>query len=260
MSNLRQAIWVETLKALRSRMPLLTLLAMALLPLGGGFFMIVLRDPELARQTGLISTKARITVGVADWPAYLSFLSTAIMAGTVFFSFIASWLFGREFADRTAKDLLALPTPRSSLVAAKFLVAAVWSAALAAWAYLLGLAVGTAIALPPAPPGAMLEGSVTFAGTALLTIVLVPPIAFAAGAGHGYLPPMALALLAMGFAQALTIAGWGEYFPWAIPALYAQGAAAGTAPGWISYVIVLATGAIGVAGTLFWWERADHSR
>ena len=192
MNNLRQAIWVETLKVRRSKMPLLTALAMALLPLGGGFFMIVLRDPEMARQAGLISAKAQITMGVADWPAYLNFLSVAMAAGTVFFSFIASWVFGREFADRTAKDLLALPTPRSSIVAAKLLVVILWSAALAVWVYLVGLAVGTAIGLPEPPPGAMAGGSATFVIAALLTIALLPPIAYFASVGHGYLPPMAV--------------------------------------------------------------------
>jgi len=256
MNNLLQAIWVEALKVRRSRMPLLTALAMALLPLGGGFFMIVLRDPELARQAGLISTKAQITVGVADWPAYLGFLSSAMPACTIFFSFIASWVFGREFSDRTAKDLLALPTPRSAIVTAKLLIVVSWSAALAAWAYLVSIGVGTAIGLPQLPPGAVLAGSATFAVTVLLTIILVPPIAYFASAGHGYLAPMAVALLALGFAQAFAIAGWGEYFPWAIPALYAQG----TQMGWASYAIVLLTGVAGIAGTLLWWELADHSR
>ncbi|MEV0143917.1 MULTISPECIES: ABC transporter permease [unclassified Nonomuraea] len=37
---------------------------------------------------------------------------------------IAIWLFGREFSDHTAKDLLALPTSRTAIVAAKFVVAA----------------------------------------------------------------------------------------------------------------------------------------
>ena len=50
MNNIAQAVWVEMLKARRSRMPLLTALGFSLLPLGGGFFMIVLKDPEMARR------------------------------------------------------------------------------------------------------------------------------------------------------------------------------------------------------------------
>jgi len=47
MNNIAQAVWVEMLKARRSRMPLLTALGFSLVPLAGGFFMIVLKDPEL---------------------------------------------------------------------------------------------------------------------------------------------------------------------------------------------------------------------
>ena len=68
MNNLAQAIWVEFLKARRSKMPLFTALGFAMVPLGGGFFMIVLKDPEMARRVGLISAKAQLTMGAADWP------------------------------------------------------------------------------------------------------------------------------------------------------------------------------------------------
>lgn len=38
MNNLAQAIWVEFLKARRSKMSLFTALGFAMIPLGGGFF------------------------------------------------------------------------------------------------------------------------------------------------------------------------------------------------------------------------------
>ena len=55
MNNLAQAIWVEFLKARRSKMPLFTALGFAMVPLGGGFFMIVLKDPEQAAPFFLVS-------------------------------------------------------------------------------------------------------------------------------------------------------------------------------------------------------------
>ncbi|MCB0164446.1 MAG: bacitracin ABC transporter permease, partial [Anaerolineae bacterium] len=77
MRNLVPAVWVELLKVRRSRMPLFTLLGFALAPLAGGFFMIVLKDPDLARRVGIISAKAQIVAGAADWPTYLGFLAQA---------------------------------------------------------------------------------------------------------------------------------------------------------------------------------------
>lgn len=256
MNNLAQAIWVEALKARRSRMPLVTALGVALIALGGGLFMIVLKDPELALRSGLISTKARLTMGVADWPTYLGFLTTAIGAGGgIFFAFVVTWVFGREYSDRTAKDLLALPTSRSAIVAAKFVIVAVWCAVLAAIVYVTGLAVGALVGLPQVPPQVILQGGVTLAIVFCLSAPLVTPIAFFASAGHGYLPPLGVALLAMGLAQVMGILGWAEYFPWAVPVVYAQGQPLGV----VSYVIVLLTCLAGLAVTFVWWELADQT-
>ena len=257
MNNFAQAVWVEMLKARRSRMPLLTALGFALFPLGGGFFMIILKDPELARRVGLISAKAQITMGSADWKTYPEFLTlgTAI-GGILLFSLIGSWVFGREYADRTVKDLLALPTARSTIVLAKFVVIAGWSATLSAMIFPLALAVGTAVGLPPVPAQVILQGGVTLAITAILAIAVVTPIIFFASAGHGYLPPVGVAILAVGLAQVAGIIGYGEYFPWAIPGVYAQVGSLGT----ISYGMVLLTSMAGIAATLLWWELADQTR
>jgi len=51
-------------------------------------------------------------------------------------------------------------------------------------------------------------------------------------------------------------AGWGEFFPWAVPGLYAQGATLGP----VSFVLVFLTGAAGMAATFLWSERADQVR
>lgn len=237
-------------------MPLFTALGFSLLPFVGGFFMIVLKDPELARRAGLIGAKARIAMGVADWPTYLSFLTLAIAAaGTVLFSFIGSWVFGREYSDHTVKDLLALPTARSSIVLAKFVVIVVWSLALVAMIYLIALGVGAAVTLPRIPMQSLLGGGINLATTAALTLAVITPIVFFASAGRGYLPPMGVAILAIALAQIVGVAGWGEYFPWTIPALYAQGETLGA----VSYLIVIVTSIVGLAGTFAWWEFADQT-
>lgn len=256
MNNLAQAIWVETLKARRSKMPLMTALGFLLVPFVGGFFMIILKDPEFARQAGLISAKAELMAGTADWPAFLALLAQAIaIGGIILFGFIGSWVFGREYADRTVKDLLALPTARSTIVLAKFAVVMFWSAILVLAVYVLSMGVGAAVGLPAVPAETIWQGSLAIIISAVLTIALVTPIAFFASAGHGYLPPLGAAILAIFLAQIIAVAGWGEYFPWSIPSLYAQG----NQLGWISYAIVLLTGAAGIGATFLWWERADQA-
>lgn len=173
---------------------------------------------------------------------------------------IGSWVFGREFADHTVKDLLALPTPRASVVAAKLLVVVLWSVALTVAVYLIALAVGAAIGLPSPAAGTFRAGTATVAGTAALTIAAVLPVAFVASAGRGYLPPMGAAILALILAQVVAAAGWGEYFPWSVAALYAgmagpESAALGPA----SFAIVAAVSFMGLAATFLWWAWADQT-
>jgi ABC-2 type transport system permease protein len=262
MSNIIQAIWVELLKARRSNMPLFTGLAFSLAPLAGGFFMVVLKDPDLARDLGLISTKAQIVAGSADWQTYLGLLAQATaVGGMLVFGFIAAWVFGREYAEHTIKDLLALPTARASIVFAKLIVIVLWSTGLVVVIYGIGLVVGAAVALPPPAPTTIMRGTLTFAATAGLTIVLVTPVAFFASAGQGYLPALAAALLALILAQVIAAAGWGQYFPWSVPALRAGLAGPQYASlGVLSYAIVALTSLAGTLGTLAWWILADQAQ
>ena len=262
MNNLSQAIWVELLKVRRSLMPILTAIGFSFMPLSGAFIMIVIRDPDLARRMGMISTKAQIMAGTADWPTYLNFLAQGIAVGGVMvFGLIISWVFGREYADHTIKDMLALPTSRSSIVMAKMIVIALWALGLTALVMLVGLIVGSLIRLPPTSSQVMMEGGIVLAVTALLTILVALPFGFFASAGHGYLPPMGAILATVVVTQIITWAGWGEFFPWAVPALYAgMGTVSSGHLGAISYMLVMLICLVGIIATLLWWERADQTQ
>jgi ABC-2 type transport system permease protein len=260
MSGLAAALWAEALKARRSRMPALTALALALAPLVGGLFMLILEEPDWARRAGLLATKAQVAAGAADWPTYAGLLAQAVaVGGLLVFGLVATWVFGREYADGTVADLLALPTPRWAIVAAKFVVVGAWSAALTGFVAALGLAVGAAVGLTGGSPALAAEAAGRLAVIGGLTLALVCPVAWAASAGRGYLPAVGALLLAVVAAQVVAALGWGAYFPWAVPALAAG--VAGDEAGAVSagsYALVLLTGAVGVAGTVAWWRLADQ--
>lgn len=261
MTELTAALWTEILKVRRSKAPWLTMLGFSMAPLMSGLFMLILRDPDWARNAGLITAKAQLTAGTADWPAYFGLLAQAIpAAGFVLFGLVVAWVFGREHSDRTAKDLLALPVSREAIVAAKFIVVACWCAALALIAYLLALAVGSAIGLPGWSSELLANATRQLALLVALSVVVATPFAWAASAGHGYLPPVGLMFLALFLSQVLAVMGWGEFFPWAVPAIV-SGAAGPDAQqvGAGSYLLVALTGLLGVAGTLAWWRWADQT-
>lgn len=259
MNNLSNMIWIEFRKAFRSRMPLWTALVSLFMPIGITFLIFVSRNPEISQQLGLISAKADLMAYTAtDWPAYLGLFAMIIaMVGLILFAFVISWVFGREFADRTLKDMLAVPVPRSSIVLAKFIVVAAWSAALTAIIFTAGLIMGALIRLPGGSLSVLLQGSALVLVTACLVIAVIMPFAFLAGVGRGYLLPIAGAVVALMAANLVGLAGWGEYFPWSIPGLYAMGKYP-LEP--ISYWIVFFTGLMGILATNFWWKYADQNR
>jgi ABC-2 type transport system permease protein len=262
MNNFTAALWAETLKVRRSRIAWLSAIAFSLGPLIGGLFMFILKDPELARSLGLLGAKAQLLAGTADWPTYLGILDQAAAIGGLFvFGFVAVWVFGREYSDRTMKDLLALPTPRWAIVAAKFSVVVVWCTALAAGLYALGLAVGAAVDIPQWSQETALNAAGNFAVTSVLTIALITPVCFVTNVGRGYLSPLAFVILMLALAQVIAILGWGGYFPWSVPGLHSGMAGAPAEqlnPG--SYVIVALTSLAGFAATFVWWNRADQTR
>ena len=143
MNGFLASLWAETLKMRRSKVPLFTAIGFSIVPLMVGLFIIILKDPEAARSMGLISAKAQVLVGVADWPTFFSILTQAVaVGGGILFAIITIWVFGREFSDHTAKELLALPTSREAIVTAKFIVIAVWILVSTILIFLIGLVGG----------------------------------------------------------------------------------------------------------------------
>lgn len=262
MTMFSAALWAEALKARRSRVPWLTALGFTFAPLVSGLFMVILKDPERARTMGLISAKAQLTAGVADWPTLFGMLAQATaIGGTLLFTLVTAWVFGREFSDRTAKELLALPTPRASIVGAKCVVVAIWAIVMTVVVYALGLVVGAAVGLPGWSHGLAWRAGGDLLITAILALALMPPVALLASAGRGYLPPLGWAFLTVFLAQILAAIGWGDWFPWSVPALYSELAGPrATQLGLHSYIVVLAVCGIGLACTFQWWRSADQLR
>jgi ABC-2 type transport system permease protein len=262
MSEQWAALMAEVQKNKRARVIWFTFAAFALAPLMGGMLMRVLQNPGAMKGAGALRTKAALMAYSADWPSYLDLLSQAMgVGGVLVFGFTASWLFGREYSDGTAKDLLALPTSRTSILNAKFTCYALLCAGLAAGNLLLGGVVGTVLALPGWETSRLVAGLKSYAVTTLLTAVLGTPVAFFALAGRGYLAPLGVVAITLVLAQVIAALGAGAYFPWALPGLYSGAGGAYRAqlgPG--SYLLLGLTGLAGYVASVLWWKLADHTK
>jgi ABC-2 type transport system permease protein len=69
---------------------------------------------------------------------------------------------------------------------------------------------------------------------------------------------MGMTIVFVIFANVLSVAGWGSYFPWAIPALFAGAGDGASAIEPVSHIIVVLTGLTGIAITYLWWQNADQ--
>jgi len=259
--ELRAALWGEALKARRARMPVVTMVGFALAPLVGALFMKILLDPAWAAHFGALTTKAQLSAAHGDWPTYFGLLTqTLAIGGSIIFSLIVTWLFGREYSDQTAKDLLALPTPRATIVTAKLCVAVIWCVVLTLWIYLLGLALGALIGLPGWTMGVWFQATARYVATGGLTIALMLPIAWVASAGRGYLPAIGATVLLVFLSQVLSALGLGPWFPWAVPALFsgAAGPEAESSLGVGTYLLVTFIVLGGIAAVVAWWRTADQ--
>ena len=255
------ALCAELLKVRRSLVPWVTMGAITLAGLVGAFFMFVLQDVSRAKSLGLLGTKAQLTGGSAAWPGYFSLTAqTGSVGGLMIFGMIVIWLFGREFSDRTAQDLLALPTSRTSVVLAKLLLALAWCLLLLALLILLTLFFGTLLGLPGWSAANVLRGAGTVLLTGGLTAGLTTTYGLVASIGRGYLPAIATMFLTLLVAQVIAAVGYGAWFPWSVPSLIAGAAGPDhDQPGLAGITSVALVAVASVTATLAWWERADHA-
>lgn len=252
-------IAAEFAKLRRSGVPWVTAAVMVVAVLGAALLIWIVRDPERAASLGLLGTKANLAGLEATWTAFGTYVTAIAGAGgLLLLAFVVTYLFGREYADDTAKNMLGLPTPRWRFVVAKLAVAAAWWLALVA--LLLAAAFGTGALLDldgfsGAAAAGIVGGTLFAAGVSFL---LVPVCAWITIATRSYLAPLGFALGMLLLGNLLGHTGWASWFPWSIVALLATGAGGATVLPWTSYAVLVATFAAGVAGAIHRLAHADN--
>lgn len=258
-----QAFRAEMLKNRHSQIIWITFLAFSLAPLFGGTFMLLMKGNGYEGLSGAFKSKAVLLSFEANWNSYLGLLSQAVgVGGVLIFGFVASWLFGREYSDGTAKDLLSLPISRVKLLNAKFIYYTFWCFALVISNLLLGLLIGFALNLPGWNVDLFAENIKIYFITTILIILLNTPIAFFAIAGKGYLTPLGIVAILLVLAQIIGAMGIGNYFPWAVPGLYSGSGGTDMKADLnvLSYLILVLTSIAGYLSTIIWWKFADQTK
>lgn len=249
----------EFLKLHRARVHWFTLGALMMGPLGLALFMWIAMEPDRAATLGLLGAKADLSGIEPTWASYSGFLVQIVgTGGMLLLAFIVAYVFGREYDEGTAKNLLALPVARHWFVLAKFVVAGAWwlaiVVAMLAEAVLIGLALGL--------PGFSATVVVQTVGNALLaaaiSFLLVPVVAWITVWGRGFMAPLGFALGMLLLGNVFGSTGWAAWFPWSIVPLLvgSVGPAVSSLPAG-SYIVVALTFAVGILGTIAQLRLAD---
>ena len=140
---------------------------------------------------GLLGKKAQFTGLTADWQSYFTLLlQTTGIGGMILVSVITAFVFGREYSEGTAKNLLVLPVSRHWFVIAKLAVVLIWFGVMTLSYIAEGIMVCWFLDLPGYGPDIVPSsvGNILLAG--FVAWMLVPTVAWIAAIGRGYLAPM----------------------------------------------------------------------
>jgi hypothetical protein len=248
--------WATFSRSLTSR------IATALVVLFVPFF--ALGGVALARSgaiTGASAAKfAPFAVGTfaEESSLLLGHILTVIMV--VATGFVASWLFAREWADKTIGSLFSLPISRTAIALAKVMISALWVLAC------ITLAVGGATIAIVIADASHLDAS-TWRSLGLdwtagmLTGLLGIPFGWVAVVTRGYLGALGTIIGVTAVSQILAALGVGRWVPYIAPALWA-GTGGEEASSTISAVHLLWALAFAALGTwaavrAFAWARID---
>lgn len=258
MNHLSTVFSLEMFKVKKSIVIRIVASLFSIAPLMAGFFTFILQDPEFAQNAGLIGEKAQI-LGEANAISFFEIHGQMIsVGGIIVYGFVTSWIFGREYADKTIIDLLTLPYSRSVIVMGKFFAAFVTNFILTLYIIIVGIVIGFIIQVEGLTIAFIIEQLPFLLIVSGITIVLSTPVAFFASVGKGYLSPLGFVIIILIFSQIISVVGFGHYFPWSIPALYSGIAGDVLEFNLINILIIIFTSLVGIMSTLWWYLYVDQ--
>jgi len=253
----------ELAKLRRSPMVWITFAVYAFMITVAGCFQWMAMNPGTAERLGLMGQKATFAFGgqPADWTTFLVFVVViGGLGGLIMSAAIAAYVFGREYAEGTAKNLLALPIRRSRFVLAKTVVAAAWLGVLTAWMVPVTWLVGSVIGLPGLTPSLLVAAAARLFATAGMSLCCSALVAWVAVQTRGYFAPLGFAIGTLVLASVFGHTGWGPWLPWSIVGLYSGAAGPVTPPGWANLAVIALTFLLGTLLTIRHEVHADNGQ
>ena len=180
------------------------------------------------------------------------------MFAVLIFAIIISYLFGREYNEHTLKTMLTIPVSRGKFLLSKYLMFLVWIVILTIVTSLSTLIFGFAANLEGFSIKIVVDSFAELLYANVLLFLTFSPFVFVSLLITNMVPAMiggaGLALVnLMVYGQ-----NWAPFVPWVCPYLIASGEIAQYSSSInISYVIILATFAIGLVISYVYFTKTD---
>ena len=180
------------------------------------------------------------------------------MFAVLIFAIIISYLFGREYNEHTLKTMLTIPVSRGKFLLSKYLMFLVWIVILTIATSLSTLILGFAANLDGFGIKMVVDSFAELLYANVLLFLTFSPFVFVSLLITNMVPAMiggaGLALVnLMVYGQ-----NWAHFVPWVCPYLIASGEISQyTANISLSYVIILATFAIGLVISYVYFKKTD---
>ncbi len=259
LRSIAAVVGTEFYKAWRSGMFKITVAIAGFVPLMMGVLMYIKMHPD-AVKSSLMFSKAQAIPGPADWYGFFGLFAQIISGvGLLVIGFAASWMWGREYSDRTVKDFLALPFPRELIVIGKLLVLCLWGVSLFVISTIAMLVIGVLIHLPEWNTAFAIHCFGIFFIATLLNIAVSTVIAYIASVTGNYIAPIGFAIATLIMGNFVGMLGFAAYYPWGVSMAFSMSATENTPVEVFSFIILAITSVAGLFATMHWWRYADQT-
>ncbi|WP_268489233.1 ABC transporter permease [Bacillus paralicheniformis] len=242
MANL---LYTELLKLKRSQMFLVSILGAAAAP----FICFI---SSLAKKAKYPDVPIRFSETFSDTNLYI-----VLLIGVPLYGVITSYLFNREYAESTLKNLLTIPVSRISLIVSKLVLLLIWIMMLTLIAWVLTLLFGLIGQFEGLSSAVLIDGFQQFMIGGALLFFLVSPIIFVTLLFKNYVPTIIFTIIISMVSIMVYGTEYSALLPWSAVWVIASGTFFPEYPPEYSFISVAATTILGLAATIVYFKKID---
>ncbi|WP_223068670.1 ABC transporter permease [Paenibacillus caui] len=184
-------------------------------------------------------------------------LYVLLLIGSLLYGVITAYLFNREYAEDTLKNLLTIPVSRISLIVSKMVLLYLWIMVLTMFAWGLILLLGLIVGYEGLSADVLLESLTEFCIGGSLLFLLSTPTIFITLLFKNYVPTIIFSAVVVMGNVALANREYKALFPWSAVHVIAEHAFVPEYPPFYSYIAIAATSIAGMVATIVYFTRVD---